>query len=370
FTTYIRSRGWSTYSFSGSVRTLRLITGHLGAAAPVHEADVRALASLHPNLHGHRLIQFLRSRGLLIPLPDTTHTLIAHARRTADALPGDFAPAAHRWIDVLQGQGSKENWKRSPKTIDNYLNAAAPVLTTWHTAGLKGPREITRADIEAALEPLTGHHAQRVHTALRSYFRALRRERLVFRDPARTVTLTAARRLPTTLASDRLTGILDLLPDTRSRLIVALVAVHALQPHQVSGLRLDDLDRSTARQRVRRPRRLDHVLYLDNLLMTLTTAWIRERHQRWPDSTNPHLIVSRQTAVDLTGPAVSAGLLRKPFRTIGLTAGALRTDRILDEARHTADPVRLMRLFGLANVTATKYVLTAHPDKRPAPTRA
>ncbi|MCL3999153.1 hypothetical protein M4438_37670, partial [Streptomyces lavenduligriseus] len=40
FTTYIRSRGWSTYSFSGSVRTLRLITGHLGAAAPVHEADV------------------------------------------------------------------------------------------------------------------------------------------------------------------------------------------------------------------------------------------------------------------------------------------------------------------------------------------
>ncbi|MFB7383482.1 hypothetical protein ACFC6U_38530 [Kitasatospora purpeofusca] len=75
-------------------------------------------------------------------------------------------------------------------------------------------------------------------------------------------------------------------------------------------------------------------------------------------------------AGDLTGPAISAGLLRKPFRTIGLTAGAVRTDRIFDEARHTADPVRLMRLFGLANVTATEYVLTAHPDRRPAPTWA
>ncbi|MFD5463949.1 hypothetical protein ACFWIQ_14200 [Kitasatospora sp. NPDC127059] len=352
------------------MRTLRVITGHLGAAAPVHEADVRALASLRPNLHGHRLIQFLRSCGLLVPLPDATNALIARARRTADALSGDFAPAAHRWIDVIQGQGSKENWKRSPKTIDNYLDAAAPVLTAWHTAGLENPREITKQHIEAALLPLAGHHAQRVHTALRSYFRALRRERLVFRDPARTVSLTIARRLPTTLASDRLTGILDHLPATRSRLIVALVAVHALHPHQVARLRLDDLDRTTARQRVRRPRHLDHVLYLEGLLMSLTTAWIRERHQRWPDSANPHLILSRQSAVDLTGPAVSAGLVRKPFHTIGLTAGAVRTDRILDEARHSADPVRLMGLFGLSNTSATKYVLTAHPDKRPGPIRA
>ncbi len=262
FTAYIRSRGWSTESLNGSVRTLRLITGHLGAQAPVHERDVRALASAHPNLHGHRLIQFLRSRDLLVPLPEITPTLIARARRTATALPAGFAPAAHRWIDVLQGQGSKENWKRSPKTIDNYLDAAAPVLTAWHKAGVESPREVTQEDIEAVLEPLAGHHAQRVHTALRSYFRALRRERLVFRDPARTVSLASARPLPATLASDRLTGILNRLPDTRSRLIVA------------------------------------------------------------------------------------------------------------DEARHSADPVHLMRLFGLSNITATRYVLVAHPNRGPAPIQA
>jgi hypothetical protein len=38
-------------------------------------------------------------------------------------------------------------------------------------------------------------------------------------------------------------------------------------------------------------------------------------------------------------------------------------DRIFDEARVTADPVRLMRLFGISATTATKYVATAHPDR-------
>ncbi|MFE9635314.1 hypothetical protein [Streptomyces sp. NPDC006463] len=39
-------------------------------------------------------------------------------------------------------------------------------------------------------------------------------------------------------------------------------------------------------------------------------------------------------------------------------------DRIVDEARHSADPVRLMKLFGLSNLSATRYVLSAHPDKK------
>ncbi|MFB9523112.1 hypothetical protein [Streptomyces cremeus] len=42
-------------------------------------------------------------------------------------------------------------------------------------------------------------------------------------------------------------------------------------------------------------------------------------------------------------------------------------DRIVDEARHSAGPVRLMGLFGLSNLSATRYVLSAHPDKRSDP---
>lgn len=50
----------------------------------------------------------------------------------------------------------------------------------------------------------------------------------------------------------------------------------------------------------------------------------------------------------------------KPF---GVTPPALRADRILDEARQTADPIHLMRLFGICDSTALKYVFTAHPER-------
>jgi hypothetical protein len=59
-------------------------------------------------------------------------------------------------------------------------------------------------------------------------------------------------------------------------------------------------------------------------------------------------------------PVTSCGC----FAPARITASQLREDRILDEARHTADPVRLMRLFGISDATAKKYVFTAHPERR------
>jgi hypothetical protein len=41
-------------------------------------------------------------------------------------------------------------------------------------------------------------------------------------------------------------------------------------------------------------------------------------------------------------------------------------DGISEWARHTADPVRLMRLFGISDDTAMKYVFTAHPERQSA----
>lgn len=35
----------------------------------------------------------------------------------------------------------------------------------------------------------------------------------------------------------------------------------------------------------------------------------------------------------------------------------------LDEARETADPIRLMRLFGITSHTAIHYVRTAYPER-------
>lgn len=149
--------------------------------------------------------------------------------------------------------------------------------------------------------------------------------------------------------------------------MVALVAIHALLPGQLVRLLRTDLDRSKGLLRLRRPGRMDHLVYLDAFTLRLATRWELQRHRRWPDSSNPHLFVTRNTAVDDSAPPISAGVVQKPFKRLGLPAGVLRVDRIYDEARHCADPVRLMELFGLSNLSATRYVLSAHPDKRNGP---
>jgi len=52
------------------------------------------------------------------------------------------------------------------------------------------------------------------------------------------------------------------------------------------------------------------------------------------------------------------------FRPLGLTSSNLRQDRILDKAKHTADPVHFMRVFGISAASAMKYVYAAHPERR------
>lgn len=149
--------------------------------------------------------------------------------------------------------------------------------------------------------------------------------------------------------------------------MVALVAVYALLPGQLAHLRRTDLDRSKGQLRLRRAGRMDHVFHLDAFTLRLATAWELQRHPRWPDSSNPHFFVTRNTAVDDSGPPISAGVVQLLFQRIGVPARRLRVDRIVDEARHSADPVRLMELFGLSNLSATRYVLSAHPERKTGP---
>lgn len=157
--------------------------------------------------------------------------------------------------------------------------------------------------------------------------------------------------------------VLDRLDDPRDRLMVALVAIYALLPGQIVHLRRTDLDRSKGRLRLRRVGRLDHVIYLDAFTPRLAAAWELQRHRRWPDSSNPHFFATRNDS----GPPISAGVVQHLFQRVCLPAGRLRVDRIVDEARNSADPVRLMQLFGLSNLSATRHVLSAHPDKKNGP---
>lgn len=125
---------------------------------------------------------------------------------------------------------------------------------------------------------------------------------------------------------------------------------------------LSDLDRVSGRLTVRRLHGV-HTVFLDELTLGLVAARVRERARRWLRSTNPHLLVSQQTAVGLGNPPMSITGIRQLVTPLGISPRQLRVDRLLDEADHTADPVHLMRVFGVSTETAIKYVKTAHPER-------
>jgi site-specific recombinase XerC len=292
---------------------------------------------------------------------------LRRALAIADSLPPDLAEPVHRWIQVLQGRGSRPGLPLAPHTICAYVRCASTVVQQWAQQGL-ALRAVTAKDIELAVTAARGPGRRTLHTALRSLFRALKRERVVFRDPARAVVLTTAYPLPRPLPQDALHLAAEAIRDPRTRLSFTLAAIHALGSAEQRGLRVDQLDRSSGRLTVCRPGRADHTVYLDEYTSVAVTAWLTERHRRWPTCTNPHLLVTRQTAVDITQPPVSSNAIAKPLHRLGLSLDRLRTDRIFDEAKHARDPLHLMRLFGISTLTAHKYLRAAHPaGTRPDP---
>ena len=80
-----------------------------------------------------------------------------------------------------------------------------------------------------------------------------------------------------------------------------------------------------------------HTAYLDTLTLGFLDVWLREGRDRWSRTPNPHLLITQQTATDIV--PVSDTFLRHCFAAVQITATRLREDRIMDEARHAADPV-------------------------------
>lgn len=74
-------------------------------------------------------------------------------------------------------------------------------------------------------------------------------------------------------------------------------------------------------------------------------------------------MVSSQTALDPEGPQISRVSARRGSTELGLTMTDVRQDRIRDEAAFTADPLHLMRLFGISSSTAMHYITATHPER-------
>lgn len=309
------------------------------------------------------MLQFLDAKGMVIPDPAHQGDPIERAlHHRITALPAGIAEEVHRWILVLRGQGPRPHPEPPFTTIRTYFNALAPVLNAW-AGRVTSLREITTADAQTAIDDQPPATAHNLLSALRSLFRALKQERLIFRDPIRGVTLAAPRRLPAPIPTDQLRGLIDRADGPMAKLVVALVAIHALGKKETDHLLLADLGLPAGQLHVTR-NGSRHTVYLDELTHALAIQWLRERRRLWPRITNPYLLVSQITTADPTHPLIAHTVTDAVFQRVGISPGRLRRDRILDEAAHTADPIHLMRVFGISAKIAMKYVQAAHPERR------
>ncbi|PZT73756.1 MULTISPECIES: hypothetical protein [unclassified Streptomyces] len=353
----------SKFVATNTRRTLTVLVSWLGADAPLLESDIRALVDNRPlQFSGRRVTQFLETRGLLIP--DTEFRRDAQQKRLEAelaVLPATIAQELSVWIKAVRGEGKWKHTGRTYRSIARYWHVLSPILNRWLADGIESLREITQDDIKRAIATRKGTPARSIHIVLRNVFRALRQEGVIFRDPTRGLVFAGINKPPPSVPSDRLAGILSHAQNDFQRFVMVLVCVHALSGTDMRHLLLTDLDLSHERLIVRRPGKR-HIIYLDELTYRCASAWLRERHGRWPVTTNPHLLINRWTAVDTTHSPIGT-TFTNIFRPTGLTMPTLRQDRIRDEAFEVDGPLHLMRLFGISSHTAMRYITAAHPER-------
>lgn len=195
---------------------------------------------------------------------------------------------------------------------------------------------------------------------LRSLFAILKGRKLVFTDPTSSMGAYQFNgTTPLPLEPTQIRAVLNH-NDPAIALAVAIVAFHALTNLQVRNLQLTDISDG----RLTMPD--GRVILLAEPVCDRLARWLDHRAAKWPNTRNPHLFVTMQTAPRLNSPGHQF-----PWKKAGISAKALREDRILAEVHATGgDPRRLTDLFGLSIEGTNRYLDTLeHPDLQTWATR-
>jgi integrase len=238
--------------------------------------------------------------------------------------------------------------------VDFYINDK-PIGAVVGQQPFGGARASGTND-EAAASDLLRWTSPRLieETLARSLFGCCRRRGTIFRDP--TSRIRVGRHpdpVPVPLQQRDVDQAVAAANTPEQRLVVALAAIHAARPQASRGLRLDDLDLGDRRLSI-----AGRTRPLDELTRCALLDWLAYRRARWPNTANPHLLVTQHTANE-TGP-ISRARFGEVF--FGLTASLdrLRIDRQLEEAlAHGADPLHLASVFGVSDKTAIRYATAA-----------
>lgn len=354
-------RGWIPQHRRAMQHVLVTLLAHHTHGEKIKASDARQVA-LRRFISLDFVLEILAAMGLLDEdLPSTFDTWL---KAKITPLTPAFADTATAWITSLRRGGPRQH-PRDPATAATYLTALLPALTDWSTR-YSHPREVTADDVRGFHDPLHGHQRTTALSALRSLFAWAKREKLIFKDPTRHLAgHKPALRLWQPIGPDEIAAAVQAAHTPQAQLFLALSAVHGARPGQIRALRLTDVDLAGGRLTiagVHRP--------LDDLTRTVLVHWLDHRHDRWPRTANPHLLVSKESALGL-GPV--SHVYVTDLRRAGLTFEQLRIDRRLEEALATGgDPALFLAVFGGSQATAIRYAANARsllqPPHETAPT--
>lgn len=344
---HARAHGWSKQprnSTRAAIRALLSIQDTPGA--PIKASLVAELDRI--TFAAQPVLDVLAATGMLDD--DREPSILVWYDNQVTGLPEPMATEVQTWFDVLRTGSTTppRSRPRSPNTIRLRVRSAVPVLRAWAAAGHTSLREISRADITAAL-PASGSPRALVGGALRSLFQLLKARKIIFVNPtARIRTGRPETREPLPLELTALRQALHADDPARAAL-AALVSFHALRNAQLRGLQLTDIRDG----RLHLPER---TILLAEPARTRLAAWLDHRAHRWPGTVNPYLFVNAYTA-GRTGPTSNLWI----NQALGMSPQAIREDRILHEAIVTGGDIRrLCDLFGLSVTGAERYTRTVH----------
>lgn len=255
------------------------------------------------------------------------------------------------WARTLR-YGTPRSPARHPHTAYTYLTAILPALTAW-SARYHHLREVTPADVTAVYNRATGQQRSMLLSSLRALFRWAKATRSIFANPTRALRGPSENRpIWQPLDQATLDQAIAACTSPQARLFLALAAIHGARPGQTRALRLNDLDLPARRITIggiERP--------LDALTHQVLLDYLEHRHRRHPGTANPHLLVSKQSALGL-GPVSQTYVI--DLRATDTNLERLRIDRRLEEALASgADPTHLLAVFGGSESTAVRYATNA-----------
>jgi integrase len=334
--------------------TIRLVLDGLAVVLNGHTAGERVtLTEIRTRTPRHasspRVAEVLAALGLLDD--DTTPAIRAWIDRRTGELPDGFAQAARAWLLVLL-DGDARARARSHTSIYVYFSAVRPFIQRW-SADYDHLREVTTADVRAALDPLRGHQLRTAIAALRSLFRFAKKRGLVFTNPAMRLKTSDAGSSLLPMADAEIRAAERVATSPAQQLIVALAAVHAARSAAIRHLTLEDLDLPSRRITIAgHPQRLGELTY------QALRAWLGHRRTAWPRTPNRHVLISGKTALG-TEP-VTSSYLNWQLRRHGISVERIRRDRVLHEALTAGpDPLHLALVFNLSHTAASRYAAIA-----------